>query len=233
MSKAYSKPRGGAFKDLTGKTFGRLTVLTQAERSKTGFRRWVCRCQCGKITSPIQGANLQNGHTQSCGCWMVERAISANTSHGFRYHPNYTCWLDMWRRCTDPADKSFHKYKDRCPPDSWRSLEVFIEDAGVRPSPQHSLDRIKNGLPYGPGNVRWATRKEQQQNTSANVNITFQGKTQCRTAWATELGINPETLRYRLNQGWSLERAFNTSVKLVLATKHSQPDNDPLSERKP
>jgi len=35
---------------------------------------------------------------------------------------------------------------------------------GPKPSPKHTVDRIDNDGHYVPGNVRWATRSEQNKN---------------------------------------------------------------------
>ena len=59
--------------DLTGKKFGRLTVI-QRDESKTRTS-WFCKCECGKIIS-VQSSHLKNGHTKSCGC--LQKEISAN-----------------------------------------------------------------------------------------------------------------------------------------------------------
>lgn len=58
-------------KDLTGKIFGRLTVIEEAPRSLVGILRWKCVCVCG-IEVIVQGPSLKNGHTKSCGCYMRE-----------------------------------------------------------------------------------------------------------------------------------------------------------------
>lgn len=63
----------GNTKELTGKVFGKLTVLQQAESDKNGHARWLCRCECGK-TKIIAGSNLTRGATLSCGCLHKERA---------------------------------------------------------------------------------------------------------------------------------------------------------------
>lgn len=53
--------------DLTGKKYGRLTVLELDKSAKQQNRKWKCKCDCGNVTS-VAGNNLKNGHTQSCGC---------------------------------------------------------------------------------------------------------------------------------------------------------------------
>ena len=54
-------------KDITGETFGKLTVL-QRDFSKTGpDAYWLCQCECGNQTI-VAGTSLRKGHTQSCGC---------------------------------------------------------------------------------------------------------------------------------------------------------------------
>ena len=52
--------------DLTGQTYGRLTVLREGEK-KLKQRTWVCKCSCGSIVTVSQ-INLRSGSTKSCGC---------------------------------------------------------------------------------------------------------------------------------------------------------------------
>lgn len=62
----------GNFKDLTGKKFGRLTVIEKdIERSKNGVIFWICECECGNRKS-VRGGSLKNGTTLSCGCLNKE-----------------------------------------------------------------------------------------------------------------------------------------------------------------
>lgn len=66
MKRAYS------FVDLTGRKFGRLTVLEEAGRNKWGSVLWKCFCDCGnKIIAST--SNLNGGNTKSCGCYKSER----------------------------------------------------------------------------------------------------------------------------------------------------------------
>lgn len=61
------------FEDLTGQKFNYLTVLRQGSYSKGKLVRWICRCDCGNITSPIRAAHLKDGHTKSCGCLQSKK----------------------------------------------------------------------------------------------------------------------------------------------------------------
>lgn len=63
-----------AFKDETGKRYGRLTVLYRDDSKPKGHGYkawWICKCDCGNIKS-IKGENLRRGLTQSCGCLQKE-----------------------------------------------------------------------------------------------------------------------------------------------------------------
>lgn len=52
--------------DITGQKFGKLTVIKRAN-SVGNDATWLCQCDCGNTTI-VQGKNLKNGHTTSCGC---------------------------------------------------------------------------------------------------------------------------------------------------------------------
>lgn len=62
-------------KDLTGQTFGRLTVLNPTDqRAKNGGVIWECACICGNICH--KSANYlknKNNNTRSCGCLAKEK----------------------------------------------------------------------------------------------------------------------------------------------------------------
>lgn len=55
------------FKDLTNKTFGKLTAIKPIYNEKNKKYYWVCKCECGNTTTVI-GTSLSSGNTQSCGC---------------------------------------------------------------------------------------------------------------------------------------------------------------------
>ena len=92
--------------------------------------------------------------------------------------------------------------------------ERLLADMGKRPTPKHAIDRYTdtNGH-YEPGNCRWTTQKEQQRNRRNNRLVTFRGKTQCLNAWSEEIGIQRQTLGYRLSAGWTEEEAFTITPR--------------------
>lgn len=63
--------------DLTGKKFGRLTVLRQIEDyiSPKGryIAKWLCECECGNVTE-VAGYQLTSNRIKSCGCLTIEKA---------------------------------------------------------------------------------------------------------------------------------------------------------------
>lgn len=146
--------------NIIGNRYERLVVLSP-EQSRGGRSRWLCLCDCGK-TVVVAGGHLQSGNTRSCGCLRLPYNAPSDSI------PEYGPWKAMKQRCHCPKDKDHHRYGGRgiivC--DRWReSFAAFLQDVGPRPSLAHSLDRYPNkDGNYEPGNVRWATAKQQANN---------------------------------------------------------------------
>jgi len=198
------------FIDLTGKTFNQLTIIERAENTKQGKARWVCRCTCGKI-STIDGANIRNGHTKSCGCFAKESLEKNRYRHGMAHTSEYGIWCNILQRCNNPNDKAFKDYGGRgitiC--DEWKNdFMAFYNHVGKRPSPKHSIDRINNDGNYEPNNVRWATQKQQSNNQRSNVKITLYGIALSMTQWAKISHTPLSTICCRIKRGCPHEKAI-------------------------
>ena len=198
--------------DLTGKKYGRWTVLGKSEAVSSNTR-WHCQCECGTI-SEIVGGSLKNGISTSCGCLRKELLLRRNTTHGLSTTTEYLAWQAMHRRCTDPTHKGYKWYASRgigvCP--EWGTFERFLEDMGNKP-PGTSLDRKDNNLGYCKSNCRWATKLEQANNMSSNVHYTVAGVTQTQAEWARSLGITRSALASRIKSGMSIEKACTMPKK--------------------
>lgn len=60
-------------KEMTGKTFGKWTVLRISDTKKHNAYAWLCRCECG-VERDVLGSSLRNGFSKSCGlCWRPPR----------------------------------------------------------------------------------------------------------------------------------------------------------------
>jgi hypothetical protein len=121
----------------------------------------------------------------------------------------------MKQRCGNPKRPDYERYGGKgvtvC--ERWKnSLADFVADVGPRPSPEHTIDRIKSTGPYEPGNVKWSTREEQSENRSNSMMVEFGGQTHCLSAWARLTGINFNTLRHRYRIGLRGEALFDPIV---------------------
>lgn len=202
-------------KDLTGKKFGRLTVVEFAGRKLPGRLKWKCICDCGVVLIVV-GTDLSHGNTTSCGCKKREiqstygqRAKSEwATVHGMDGTPIYRRWCGMIERCCNSKSKHFTRYGRRgitvC--DRWRySFENFYDDMGSPPSSDLSIDRINNNGNYEPGNCRWATKTEQALNRRNNNYLEFNGKRLSISEWSDAIGINKQTICERIKCGMTID----------------------------
>lgn len=202
MAAANSTRRHPSFKDLTGKRFGKWTVIAEDVSHPSKVTYWLCRCECGTEKS-VYGVMLTENRSRSC-------IPCSKRQHGMCNTPEYDAWQSMKGRCYNSNSKAFPAYggngKVVC--DRWLSFENFYADMGLRPSASHSVDRIDNSKGYSPENCRWATPKEQSLNRSCVRLLTFNGITQSIPDWAKQIGISHTSLRSRLKHGWTIELAL-------------------------
>ncbi len=174
------------------------------------------RCKCGNIYR-ANFYNVFHLKSKSCGCVKIDNASILNKRHGLSKTPEFNIWWLMKDRCKNKSNKDYKNYGGRgiSVHPSWIcSFQNFINDVGRRTSKKHQLDRIDNNGNYEPGNVRWATQKEQSENKRTNVSLTYNGETKILREWATGLGLSYSALQRRRNMGWSVEEMFTTPVSL-------------------
>lgn len=143
--------------DYTGEKFGAWTVLGKTGHRKRSHDVYKCQCKCGfikeSLITDIKSCN-------KIGCKQC--ALKKLKKHEMSGENIYSVWVSMIQRCTNKLNYAFARYGGRgikvC--DRWRSsFENFLNDVGKRPE-GYQLDRICNDGHYEPGNVRWASSKE-------------------------------------------------------------------------
>lgn len=213
--------------DLTGKRFGKWTVIKHVAKS-----RWVCRCDCG-TESVCLGGNLKNGGSTKCERCRLEVAHTPKHGHcpGSLKSPTYAVWASVKQRCTNLGSATAASYGDvgikMC--QAWRdSFEAFLASMGERPSQHYSIDRANKDETtrhYSCGqcdeckesgwsfHCRWATKSEQMKNRKPRKSklFTYNGKTMSLKDWSVETGVPLSTLSLRLSRyGWTVERTLST-----------------------
>lgn len=201
-------------KNIVGQRFGRLVVIARAPNGphSTNYIQWFCLCDCG-IEKIINGQNLRRGLTHSCGCFKQEK----QTIHAESHSRTYQAWINMKARCRPNPENPFFKYYAArgikfCA--RWdNSFVDFLTDMGGPCPPGMSLDRYPNNDGnYEPGNCRWATRKQQMNNTRNNHLITWRGETLTLRQWSERVGIKERTLLGRLENHWPIEEVFTVAI---------------------
>lgn len=157
--------------DIAGKKFHRLTALYRDTERVSRQTHWYFRCDCGTVKSIALG-NVTHGTTKSCGCFNKEQASQRGT-HYKSDTKVYKAWQAMRKRCSEfSPDKTHYWDKNIRVCAEWQgSFEAFYKHVGDPPSVKHTIDRIDSTKGYEPGNVRWATWIEQQNNRSLNVHV--------------------------------------------------------------
>lgn len=194
--------------ELTGKRFGRLTVISMAYNDGYGTY-WNCKCDCGNETI-VKGALLTYGNTKSCGCQRAEafkRCVENGTKHNLSHHPLYPKWKSMRKRCSNPNEKEYKNYGGRgitvC--EEWDDFKAFYDWAITHGWREDlTIDRIDNNKGYSPDNCRFIPAKEQVRNRRKTVYLEYNNEKRPLSEWCELLGLKMKTCYGRLHYyGWS------------------------------
>lgn len=202
--------------NFIGRVFGRLTVIKELPRRrfKSGKteRVMLCRCECGNEHATLK-MHLKTGKTLSCGCLAREiRTTHGGSLKGKRVETllesTYLAWWNMRRRATGKVMRK--NYADRgigmC--EAWHSFPAFLDDLGVKPSFDDTLDRIDNDQGYYPENCRWVPMSVQNRNKRVTHMVTFKGETLCLKDMSKKHGVPYQRVTSRLRLGWSVSDAL-------------------------
>jgi len=198
-------------KDITGNTYGYLSVIAPVKSDSNRQMLWLCKCVCGD-TKIILARHLKSG-TKSCGCKTKQMQSNRKKTHGMSKSKEFRIWTSMKNRCSNINDHTYYIYGGRgigyC--ESWKSFDVFYTEMGDCPN-KYTLERVNNNLGYSADNCKWATRKEQANNRRSCHLITVSGITMNVTQWSESLGISRATLYSRIRSGWSNKKIVSTPI---------------------
>lgn len=170
------------------------------------------KCECGNIFTE----KYKPGFPRCKICKPTQREIenrNAPPPLSQRFKREHNSWLDMMSRCYHHSHKKYHRYGGRgisvC--DRWHTFSNFLEDMGERPH-NTTIDRIDNDGNYHPINCRWATPREQANNTCNQREITIDGRRMSVTAWAWRYGLTRMLINRRFENGWQSEDLLKPAI---------------------
>lgn len=183
--------------DLTGKVFGRLTVISRNGSDSHKNAKWLCQCTCGSKKA-ITSGSLRNKRTQSCGCFFKDMMRQLNTTHGKSHTREFCIWSGIKERCLNQNNKSWPRYGGRGIKiyKLWLDdFKNFLNDMGKCPE-NYSIERIDNDGDYEPSNCMWIPKKFQMRNRSITKWFYYKNEKLCYAEVSRKLNIPRHKLRY-------------------------------------
>ncbi len=194
IRKRQPRRKANELTPLKGKTCGHLLVLFKVAQGRKRRPQWRCEClPCGRRITVAHNRLIDKKRPKThCGC--------LNKGLPTLFKKEYHAWSDAKARCHVKHHPTYPAYGAKgirmCR--EWRdSFQAFLDHIGPRPSNEHSLDRRDPYGNYEPGNVRWATTKQQARNKKQTKYIKHPktGKSARAADVAEELGMRYQSFR--------------------------------------
>lgn len=186
------------------------TVLAFSRMHTGGYALWNVQCDmCGRIRE-LSSANIKRIDGKCPSCSQKKFGAPRTDINGKRT-PEFVAWCGMRERCGYIKGRNTYELKGVTVWEGWlgpNGYDEFYAHIGPRPNETLSLDRIDNHGNYVPGNVRWATKSQQNSNKSDTNLITIGDITKSMSHWCQDYGIYPEAVKSRIESGWSVEQAI-------------------------
>lgn len=205
-------------RDITGKKFGKLTVLVRtslrAADGRSSNRLFICECDCGEIIL-INGGNLVTGNTISCGCEHRKVVKEVSSTHSMSKDRIYKIWAGIKVRCYNNKCESYFRYGGRgikvC--DEWKDDFMNFYNWAMNNGYKDDLtiDRIDVNGNYEPDNCKWIPLCEQSWN-KRNTRKYIDGRP--LSVVCNEVGIDLNLVHQRIDRDkMSIYDAVNKPIR--------------------
>lgn len=198
--------------------FWRLVILWEIEKRNS----WIfekCLCDCWN-TKWVSRNHLRMWRCKSCWCIAKEKGremlTKMKTKHWMFWTHFYNKYELAYSRCNNPKNASYHRYWWRWIKLLWKTFEEFKNDM-YETYINHvkefwevdtTLDRININWDYCKENCRWATRREQANNRSNNIYVTYKWETMSLPDLCRKYNANYDLVRARYYNWQSIEDAL-------------------------
>lgn len=193
------------------KKYGRLLVIENVGLNSDSKVLWKCLCDCGNYKTVVS-SHLTDGSVQSCGC-LFSQAIIISNKNRIKYQGEHSSWNErlyrtysaMIRRCYNTESKDYKYYGGKgvviCK--EWLdSFDCFYEWAmNNKYNEELSIDRIDVNGNYEANNCRWATAKEQMNNTTKTIRLEINGEYNTLSYFSEKYNIPRKTIYERYKYG--------------------------------
>ena len=136
-------------------------------------------------------------------------------THRLSHTHVYRCWASMNQRCRNKNTIQYRYYGGRgitvC--DKWKDFSGFLEDMGMPPDGEHTIDRIDNEKGYFLGNCRWLNRRLQSRGRRVVRLFEFRGELLTIGEWSIKTGIPERTIANRIAAGWTINTALTKKTR--------------------
>lgn len=213
-----------------GERFYRLTTLWECELRPVGRKNnWYekCICDCWNIVwvnrYQLKKEWSKNRWVKSCWCWREEtarqnykKAQDSNRKHNMSNTRFYNIYMWILWRCNNPNEPMYKYYWWRGIKCHWKSFEEFMNDMLEWYNDTLTIDRIDVNWDYCKDNCRWATQKQQVNNTRRNVKYNWKWilLTIPEIIEKENLNIDNRIVWWRLKHWWDLDRAITRDTTL-------------------
>lgn len=210
----------GSFKDISGKRFGKLTVI-KFDKIVNRKSYWIVKCDCG-TTKSVRSDTLKV--INSCGCDKRKQDminLNITNNHKLTYHPAYHIWHAMMDRCHNPNNQAYGDYGGRgikvC--DEWKNIRYFAkwaDESGFIPNKNLSIERKDVNGNYCPENCIWIDKNLQTRNRRNTIKFSIDGIEKPLSEWAEIYGMRYELViaRYERKCRNAIDLFFDGNLQM-------------------